>query len=703
MTLDQRSTAILSHLVKSQAYVPVKELTEKFHISRRTIYYDIEKINVWLKEHSFPPINHVRSAGFHLDEETAAQIPERLCMLTTWQYEYSAKERKAWLAIYLMTRDTPLFLEDLMEKTRVSRNTTIDDIKGLKEELERFELKIEFERKLGYVILGKEDDKRKAIVYYLQHVLSDQGWQAILAKLPSILNQDDQFDLFDYENLKAVQKIVAESEEELNIQFTDEFLDSLAFRLLMFSKRLSQGKNVLIDPIEKDVLKDTTQYQAARNISQKLADLFEIEFPEDEIFYITKHLLGSRIQVSEDINQDNSSSNSLTINKVVADMVSDFQKYACVFFKDRKEIEKNLLLHIRPAFYRVKYGLELESGMTETIKEKYQDIFLLTKKVIIHLEKVVGKEVNDNETALIAMHFGGWMKRTGATPAIRKKALIVCPNGVGTSRLLQNQLEGLFSTIDIIGCVSLRDYKHNQYDTDFIISTIPLEEKEKPIFVVSPILTEAEKESLLKKVNAQMESPAKHTTSAEAIMNIIKKYADVYNEESLQKELKQYLYKPAAVSIETEKPLLMDLLKKENIQIIEDVKDWQEAILVASQPLKNVQAITDNYIEAMIQTIRKMGPYIVISPKVAIPHARPEDGVNRLGMSLLKLTKSVPFSEKGTHDVQLIIVLAAIDGDTHLKALSQLTNMLSNESTKQEIIKAESSEEIFQYIKVYSE
>jgi mannitol operon transcriptional antiterminator len=700
MSIDQRSTAILSHLVQAKAYVPIKELSEKFHISRRTIYYDIEKINGWLKENELPPVKHVRSAGFCLEEGAVTQVPEKLGTIKTWHYEYSAKERKALLAIHITLRDKPLFLEDLMEKVRVSRNTTIDDLKGLKDELGRFGLTLEFERKLGYLILGTEDDKRKAIVFYLHHVLADQGWQTILTKIPAILNEANELDTFDYENLKAVQKIVGESEEELNIQFTDEILDSLAFRLLMFSKRLSKGKNVSIDPVEKHVLKETKQYQAARNIGSKLSNLFDIEFPEDEIFYITKHLLGSRVQSEEDILLKSGSNKAL--GEVVEDMVSDFQKYACVFFKDRKEIEKNLLIHIKPAYYRIKYGLELESGMTETIKEKYHDIFLLTKKVISHLEKLVKKEVNDNEIAFITMHFGGWMKRTGATPAIRKKALIVCTNGVGTSRLLQNQLEGLFSTIDISGCVSLRDYKNKKYDADFIISTIPLEEKEKPVFVVSPILTEAEKESLLKKVNAELDAPTKQTTSVEALMNIIRKYAEINNEDSLQKELKQYLYKPASVMTEMAKPSLMEILRYESIQIIEGVKDWQEAIRLAAEPLTRDGSITDHYIHAMIQTVKKMGPYIVVGPKVAIPHARPEDGVNKLGMSFLKLTHCVPFSDERKHDVQMVIVLATIDGDTHLKALSQLSDMLSNETNIKNISQAKDSNLIFELVKAYS-
>jgi mannitol operon transcriptional antiterminator len=703
VSLDQRSTAILSYLSQAKRYVPSTEISEKFNISRRTIYYDIEKINGWLSENRLPEVKHVRSAGFYLEEEAVQQMPEKLGMIKTWHYEYSVQERKAWLVIYIMTRETSLYLEDLMEKIRVSRNTTIENLKSIKEELLRFHLQLEFDRKLGYVVNGKEEDKRKAIVFYLQLLLPDQSWQTLLAQIPMILNaQDQQIDVFDSEKLKAVRKIVSESEKDLNLQFTDDFLYSLSLRLLLFGRRLAQGKKVQIDVEEKKVLNETKEYSAAKKISSKLSKLFKLEFPEDEIYYITKHLLSSRILFLEEQLDHNSSHDKHVLAKVVSRMVTDFQKYACVFLKNREEVEKSLLLHVKPAYYRVKYGLEVESNVAVSIIEKYADIFRLTKKVIHHLEKAVGKNINDNEIALIAMHFGGWMERVGVKPANRKKALLVCTTGVGTSRLLQHQLEGLFSTVDIVGSVSLREYEKDEYDIDFIISTISIQEKDKPVFVVSPILTEAEKEGLLKKVNALMDTKVQQRTSTEAIMEIVQKYAEIIDEDSLRGELRKYLYQPAVTIKEVSKPSLKDLLKKNHIQVAEKVSGWREAVRLAAEPLVEKGSITEGYVQAMISTLLKMGPYVVVSPKVAIPHARPEDGVNKIGMSLLKLQQSVPFTDKGTHEVKLIIVLAAIDGDTHLKALSQLTNMLSDKKANSQILKMESPESIFNLITTFS-
>ncbi|PSL41630.1 BglG family transcriptional antiterminator [Planomicrobium soli] len=700
MALDQRSHALLSYLTQTQGYVPLEEIIEKFNISRRTIYYDIDKINDWLKENNLPAVQHVRSAGFHLGKEAATHIPEKLGVLKTWHYEYSGKERKAWLTIYLMIRNTPMYLEDLMEKLRVSRNTTINDIKALKKELERFDLELEFDRKSGYLLKGKEEDKRKALVFYLEHALPKQSWQSLLAQLPAILSNNDSLEFLGFEKMLAVERIVAESEQELNVQFTDEFLHSLSFRLLLFGRRLVQGKKVEVDAIEKEVLSDLKEYAAAKRMSEKLAVLLEVEFPEDEIFYITKHLLSSRVQFSESRLENGSSHDSQILARVVSHMVTDFQKYACILFENREEVEANLLLHVKPAYYRILYGIEAEEHMTNSIKEKYPDIFQLSKKVSVHLEQATEKPVNDNEVALIAAHFGGWLEKTGAKPANRKRALLVCTSGVGTSRLLQHQLEELFSTVDIIGCVSLRDYEKTQIHADFIISTIPIAEKERPVIVVSPILAETEKENLLKKVNALMEATPQSRNSEEAVLDIVRKYADIKDMQNLQRELRQYFYQPQSIA-EAMKPELKDLLKKEFIQTAEQVGDWKESIRQAALPLIEGDFITEGYVQAMIDAVNTMGPYIVISPKVAIPHARPQDGVKKIGMSLLRVEQEVPFSDEEKHQVRVIVVLAPIDGDSHLKALGQLVKILNDTELKAELLRASSREAIYQLLETH--
>jgi len=130
-----------------------------------------------------------------------------------------------------------------------------------------------------------------------------------------------------------------------------------------------------------------------------------------------------------------------------------------------------------------------------------------------------------------------------------------------------------------------------------------------------------------------------------------------------------------------------------NIQIIEDVKNWEEAIKIASQPLLNNKKIQETYVEAMISNIHKTGPYIVIMPRVALPHSRPENGVNETCISLLKINQGVSFS-KDKEDVNIIFVLGAKDNDSHIDLITQLTDLLEDENNINNIILAKDSSEI---------
>lgn len=137
--------------------------------------------------------------------------------------------------------------------------------------------------------------------------------------------------------------------------------------------------------------------------------------------------------------------------------------------------------------------------------------------------------------------------------------------------------------------------------------------------------------------------------------------------------------------------MLADLLTEDMIQIEEKASDWKSAIRLASIPLLRKKVIEERYIAAMINSVKDLGPYIVLAPKLAVPHARPEDGVNEIGMSLLKLNQPVSFKKGDSDkDVNIIIVIAAIDNTLHLKALSELSHILEDEDNIEKLIETQS-------------
>ncbi|MFJ3387796.1 MULTISPECIES: PTS sugar transporter subunit IIA [unclassified Lysinibacillus] len=142
--------------------------------------------------------------------------------------------------------------------------------------------------------------------------------------------------------------------------------------------------------------------------------------------------------------------------------------------------------------------------------------------------------------------------------------------------------------------------------------------------------------------------------------------------------------------------MLTELLTKDTIQLANFVNTWQEAIHLAASPLLKQHKIEERYIESMIHSIEKHGPYVVITPKVAIPHARHTEGVNELAMSLLSLQKPVLFGPE--KPVFLIIVLAATDHVSHLHALVDITKILQEPNQIDSIIACQHKDDIIKEI-----
>ncbi len=134
-------------------------------------------------------------------------------------------------------------------------------------------------------------------------------------------------------------------------------------------------------------------------------------------------------------------------------------------------------------------------------------------------------------------------------------------------------------------------------------------------------------------------------------------------------------------------------LKKEYVQVLKSTKDWEEAIHMASVPLINDSIINENYIHKMISNIKDMGPYVVISQDIALPHARPEDGAFESAISILKLEDRVSFGKD--KNVNIIIVLACSNNSDHLDTLKYISTLLSNESNYKKLIESKSAEAIY--------
>lgn len=141
--------------------------------------------------------------------------------------------------------------------------------------------------------------------------------------------------------------------------------------------------------------------------------------------------------------------------------------------------------------------------------------------------------------------------------------------------------------------------------------------------------------------------------------------------------------------------MLKEIIKNK-VMVEKEVKSWEDGIRLAAKPLLEEGYIEERYIDAMIENVVVNGSYIVILPDLAIPHARPETGALKTGISVLKLEKSVKFPDD--KDVKLMFVLSATDSDTHLDVISELTEIFMDEDIMEDLFKSNSKEEILEII-----
>lgn len=143
---------------------------------------------------------------------------------------------------------------------------------------------------------------------------------------------------------------------------------------------------------------------------------------------------------------------------------------------------------------------------------------------------------------------------------------------------------------------------------------------------------------------------------------------------------------------------MLEKILEGNIQIMDSVSDWKESIRITGKSLLEKNIITENYIKTMIESIEKLGFYVILRENLAMPHARPEEGTLGTGVSLLKLNEPVYY---GDSKVQLVFVLATKDANSHLETLMQLMELFQDDESIDKLIKAENYDEILEIIKKY--
>lgn len=125
------------------------------------------------------------------------------------------------------------------------------------------------------------------------------------------------------------------------------------------------------------------------------------------------------------------------------------------------------------------------------------------------------------------------------------------------------------------------------------------------------------------------------------------------------------------------------------------VSDWKEAVRAGVDLLVQAGTVEPRYYDSILSMVQEFGPYFVIVPGVAMPHARPEMGAKGTGFSLITLAKPVSFGHQDNDPVDVILCICAKDAaDMNETVIVEAMNLFDDEKNIERLRLANSMEEI---------
>ena len=101
--ISERGKRLLDVLLAQTDYITMDTLTKILDVSRRTVYYDISKVNIWLEQAGMPALEIVREKGLFIPYKDRERIIR--CLETNNEktvYIFSPEERERGIICYII-------------------------------------------------------------------------------------------------------------------------------------------------------------------------------------------------------------------------------------------------------------------------------------------------------------------------------------------------------------------------------------------------------------------------------------------------------------------------------------------------------------------------------------------------------------------------------------------------------------------------
>lgn len=681
MTLSNRGSSILKILSMSEGKGNIKSLAKSLELAERTIRYELEKIDDYLLSRNMKPLERTFGGNIFFEEyenftQQAENLPSESMMDT--------HERRNYIFFKALFKEK-INLTKLCEELDISRTTIKNDVKYLREELSKNNISLRAYQE-GLILEGTENDIRREQLKFLKRYSNSMFYDTsqIRTKTEKII--EEYIKSVDF---KVIKSFIDNVQKKMNKVISDEAYNIIAVYLIITVLRIKKEK-FLEEIGNQNFLADTEEFRCISSFKDILEKEFQIEFCHNEILQITDYFLGSHTYNFE----QSYYKNWIEIEILVKKFIAAFNKNIHTDLSKDKILFKEIINHIKPTLYRIKNRIKLENSIYAEVLNSYPNIFYLTKKAIKDIENYLGVEFSDDETAFLAIYFKGAIDRNKFKEKDLKRVLVVCAHGYGTSKLLVQQLNEIY-TINVVQTIPryMLEKTLEEERVDLIISTINIENKiDIPVVKVNSVLTQ-EDIAVLDKYEL---SRQKKRFFLSEILNIIERNCVIENKEELIEDLNGYFENKLVDDTEQNDLRLSDILTEENILLNQSAETWEEAVVKGGEILLHNGYVSKKYVDSLAENIKKYGSYVVISEGIALPHSKTDNAVLKTGMSLVTLKEPVIFP--GDKKVSIILSFSSFDMNEHFTALSDLNELIFGHEFFENIMKARYPKDVIRYI-----
>ncbi|HCX64904.1 MAG TPA: hypothetical protein DHN33_06810 [Eubacteriaceae bacterium] len=700
MKLNTRQMAMANALIEHPQLSP-ENMARKFDISLRTVYRDINKLSDWIFEKGWMEEN---SFGKLLEK---FQDPSFTTMLKKEMNDYSAQprytqqDRMELIVMELMLQSEPIKSYLLAQKFGVSEKTVLADLDKCEEWIRPFGLMIEKRPGQGITVRGDEKNVRRMIMdlFYrgnestqvretFQELVESKKEEARALKV-----ENRMLGLVSRETIRIIGDQMNRLEEELKENFTDEAYIGLMIHIILAVYRIQNGEKIGIQDGIFEKIKDSKEYQVAQRATKHLENLLGLAIPESEIAYITMHLQGAKIAKKTGEGTREETIKDETVIRLVKRMLDEAKRVAGHSFEQDGELIKGLMIHLKPALSRMVHGMEIRNPLLSQIQKQYQEIYQLAQKVAHVLEEELKKNVPEEEIGYLAMHLGASIERNQEKAAQKKRVLVVCPSGIGTSRWLTTRVKQSFEELEVVGHVPIHEVEDALLEgarIDVVISTVDLGQRDFDYVVVNPLLPEEDRfllENYFGILSKEKQESSKLYTATEKV-NRSRKQFDL-------SRLKEYL--------QAFDGLLETFGWKEKVSVTHQ----KELTRFLAKAIHGADKSLVAQLEEELARREQLGATLVPGSGLALVHGRSKTTDGLVG-GVYRLKNPVDFrpakGEKEEVDTVLLLVISSEASKGAKEAASHISALLLEEPGFVELLRRQSREAVFIKMKeIYEE